>query len=119
MGSRSMFLRSTCLLPGGFRLKQERFNREWMVAGDISASGLDATLRRSGWHFRWILADFSRLGYGRTDAAAVSHATARALRHIRADFNAAEVDLIQVSNYPGFRIARVTAHARQISKMVA
>lgn len=88
-----------------------------MAAGDISAVGMDAKLRESGWHFRWILAGFSRHGYGTTEAAAVAHAITCALRHIRAEFNVAEVDQIQVSNYGGFRIARVTAHARQISSM--
>jgi hypothetical protein len=112
-----MFLRNSCLLPGGFRLKQERFNKGWMSAGDISAPGLDATLRRSGWHFRWILGGCSGLGWGRTEASAVSHATTRALHRIGAGFNAAEVDLERVSIYPGFRVARVTAHARVISKI--
>jgi hypothetical protein len=112
-----MFVRSGCVLPGGFRLRQERFNRGWMVAGDISATGLDATLRRSGWHFRSFLESWSRLGCGRTDAAAVEHATTRALRRMAEEFNVAEVDQVRVSNYGGFRIARVTAHARQIVKI--
>jgi hypothetical protein len=114
-----MFLRIGCLLPGGFRLKQERFNKSWMSAGDISSTGLDATLRRSGWQFRWILSGCSRIGCGRTEASAVSHATTRALSRIGDGFNAAEVDLVRVSIYPGFRIARVTAHARQISEIAA
>lgn len=112
-----MFLRRDCPLPGGFRLRQERFNKGWMLAGDISAVGLDATLRRSGWHFRWSLTQCSRLGCGRSNAAAVSHATTRALRHIGAGFNVAEVDQVRISNYAGVRIARVTAHAREITKL--
>jgi hypothetical protein len=111
-----MFLRIGCELPGGFKVRQERFNEGWMLAGDISAVGLDATLRRSGWHFRWSLTQCSRLGFGRSDASAVSHATTRALRDIADSFNVAEVDQVQVSNYGGLRIARVTAHARQILK---
>lgn len=88
-----------------------------MVAGDISTAGLDATLRRSGWHFRSFLDNCSRLGWGRTDAAAVEHATTRALRQMAVEFNVAEVDHVRVSNYGGLRIARVTAHARQIVKI--
>ena len=117
MSNRSMFLRSGCLLPGGFRLKQERFNKGWMLAGDISAAGLDATLRRSGWHFRSFFFSCYRLGCGKTEISAISHATARALRLIADKFNVAEVDQVQVSNYPGFRIARVTAHACEIAKI--
>ncbi len=112
-----MFLRSGCQLPAGFRLRQERFNLGWMLAGDISAVGLDATLRRSGWHFRWSPISCSRLGCGRSEASAISHATARALRRIGNKFNVAEVDKVRVSNYGGLRIARVTAHAREISKI--
>jgi len=112
-----MFVRSGCLLPGGFRLKQERFNHGWMLAGEISTSGLDATLRRSGWHFRSFIFSCSRFGCGKTEASAISHATTRALHRIADKFNVAEVDRVRVSNYPGFRIARVTAHACQIARM--
>jgi hypothetical protein len=114
-----MFLRNGCLLPEGFRLKQERFNKGWMSAGDISSTGLDVTLRSAGWHFMWVQKACSRFGCGRTEAAAVSQATTRALDRISERFNAAEVDSVKVSNYPGFRIARVTAHARQIQEQDA
>jgi hypothetical protein len=117
MNPRSMFVRSGCVLPGGFRLQQERFNLGWMVAGDISSTGLDATLRRSGWHFQSFFFRCSRLGLGKTEASAVSHATTRALGHIAEKFNVAEVDQVRVFSYPGFSIARVTAHARQIARM--
>jgi hypothetical protein len=112
----TMFLRDGCLLPEGFRLKQERFNRSWMLAGDISAAGLDLILRSSGWHFMWILSACSRSGCGKTEASAVSRATARALHQISDRFNAAEVDSVRVSIWPGFRTARVTAHARKIQE---
>ncbi|MGB9031275.1 MAG: hypothetical protein WCC27_14235 [Acidobacteriaceae bacterium] len=111
-----MFLRHGCLLPEGFRLKQERFNQGWMLAGDISATGLDLILRRSGWHFMWMLNACSRTGCGKTEASAVSRATTRALRQINGRFNAAEVDSVRVTTWPGFRTARVTAHARQIQQ---
>jgi len=117
MNSRSMFFRCSCLLPGGFRLKQGRFNKGWMLAGDISVPGLDATLRRSGWHFRSFHFHYSWLGCGRTEKSAVSHATTRALSHIADKFNVAQVGQAQVSSYPGFRIARVTARACQIAKL--
>ncbi len=117
MSPRSLFVRSGCVLPGGFRLKQERFNNGWMVAGDISSAGLDATLQRWGWHFRSFFYNCSRLGCGKTEQSAVSHATTRALQRIAATFNVAEVDQVRVFSYPGFRVARVTAHARQIARM--
>jgi hypothetical protein len=111
-----MFLRNGCLLPFGFRLRQERFSSGWMSAGDISSVGLDVTLRRAGWHFMWVKNASSCYGWGRTAASAISQATARALDRISDRFNAAEVDSVRVSTYPGFWIARVTAHARQIQE---
>lgn len=111
-----MFIRSGCLLPGGFRLKQERFNRGWMLASEISAAGLEAMLRQSGWHPRSFLFSCSRLGCGKTEASAVSHATTRALGRIADKFNVAEVDQVRVSSFPGFWIVRVRAHAHQIGK---
>lgn len=111
-----MFLRSGCRLPEGFRLGQQRFNEGWLSAGDISAPGLDMALRGVGWHFVWIRKASTRFGYGRTESAALARATSRALDHIGERFNAAEVDSVRMSSYPGFWIARVTAHARQIQE---
>jgi len=107
MNSRSMFFRCSCLLPGGFRLKQERFNKGWMLAGDISVPGLDATLRRSGWHFRSFHFHCSRLGCGRTEESAVSHATTRGIKPHRRQVQCcrggpgAGVQLSRLSDRPG------------------
>jgi hypothetical protein len=114
LNSRSIFLRRNCRLPDGFRLALERFNDGWMLAGDISTPGLDVALRNAGWHFLWIAKASTRFGYGRTELAALSQATTRALDRIGDRFNVAEVDSVRMSGFPGFRIARVTAHARQI-----
>lgn len=119
MNSRSIFLRKGCRLPAGFGLRQERFNDGWMSAGDISSPGLDMALRGLGWRFLWIEKASTRFGFGRTDVAALSHATTRALERIGDRFNAAEVDSVRMSAFPGFRTARVTAHARQIQKQTS
>lgn len=101
-------------MPGGFRLEQERFNDGWMRAGDISTAGLDWALRGAGWRLLWIEKASRGLGFGRSEFAALSHATARALNRIGDRFNAAEVDSVRMSGFPWFRIVRVTAHPRQI-----
>jgi hypothetical protein len=111
-----MFLRNGCPLPEGFRLKLQRFNEHWMSAGDISSAGLDVALRSAGWHFMWVQKICTRSGFGRTESSALAQATNRALGRISGRFNAAEVDSVRVSAYPGFRVARVTAHARQIQE---
>ncbi|HTW49712.1 MAG TPA: hypothetical protein VMD92_17275 [Acidobacteriaceae bacterium] len=76
-------------------------------------------LRGVGWHFLWVEKASTRFGYGRTESAALSHATTRALHRIGDRFNVAEVDSVRISGFPGFRIARVTAHARQIQQQAA
>jgi hypothetical protein len=114
-----MFLRNSCRLPEGFMLKQQRFNDGWMSAGDISSAGLDVALRGACWHFMWIEKACSRFGYGRTESSALTQATTRALDRISGQFNAAEVDSVRMSAYPGFRVARVTAHARQIQRQAS
>ena len=119
MKLRSMFLRNSCRLPEGFRLKQQRFNDGWMSAGDISSAGLDVALRGAGWHFMWIEKACSRFGYGRTESSALTQATTRALDRISDQFNAAEVDSVRMSAYPGFRVARVNAHPRQIQRQAS
>ena len=90
-----------------------------MRAGDISTAGLDWALRSAGWHFLWIEQASGGFGFGRSEFAALSQATARALDRIGDLFNAAEVDSVRMSGFSGFRIARVTAHARQILEQVS
>jgi hypothetical protein len=111
-----MFLRVGCILPDGLDLAQEHFCKEWMSVEDTTAAALDTKVRRVGWHFMWLHSSYSRFGVGRGATSAIGKATIRALNQVKRRFNAAELDLVNVSKYPGFQVARVTIHARQIQE---
>jgi hypothetical protein len=111
-----MFLRVGCILPDGLDLAQEHFCKEWMCVEDTMAAALDTKVRNAGWHFMWLHSSYSRLGVGRGATSAIGKATTRALNQVERRFNAAELDLVNVSKYPGFQVARVTIHARQIQE---
>jgi hypothetical protein len=112
----SMFLRTGCLLPDGVGLIREEFSERWMSVKDASASLLDLKIRNAGWHFMWLLTTHSRLGLGRTADSAARNATAAALKRIEARFNGAELRSVGITRYPGFYVARVTLHTRQIQQ---
>jgi hypothetical protein len=112
----TIFLRVGCVLPGGLQLKQKAFGNEWMSVQNAAPAQLDLAVREAGWHFMWIEPACSRLGCGRTDESAGNRAIARALAQTKARFNAAELGVLRVSRYLGFRIAKATLHARQIQE---
>jgi hypothetical protein len=80
---------------------------------------LDARIRGVGWHFMWLADSYSSQALGRTAENAIYRALARTLPAVRGRFNAAELDFIQVTKFPGFRLARVTLQARQIQSQAS
>jgi hypothetical protein len=111
-----MFLRTGCTLPDGIDLIQEQFCEKWMLVTDTIAAALDVNIRNVGWHFMWFAGSYSRLGAGRTAESAIGKAITLALNQVNGRFNAAELDSIHVRKYPGFRVAKVTLHARHIQQ---
>jgi hypothetical protein len=112
----AMFLRTSCVLPDGMNLIQTRFDEKWMWVENVTASTLDAQVRRAGWHFMFLQTMHSRVGIGRTAESATSKAVAQALKQTEGRFNAAELGLVKVTRYPGFHVARATLHTRQIQQ---
>jgi hypothetical protein len=87
-----------------------------MSVEDAAPAQLDLAVRDAGWHFMWIESACSRLGYGRTDEAASNRAISRALAQTKVRFNAAELGVLRVSRYFGFRVAKATLHTRHIQE---
>jgi hypothetical protein len=83
---------------------------------DIPALVFDTMIRQLGWHFMWLQGRCSRLGVGLTQEAATRRALARALNGISKRYNAAELDCIEITQYPGFQIANVTVQTIQIQQ---
>jgi hypothetical protein len=112
----AMFLRTECVLPDGLNLVQKQFCETWMSIEDMTSTVLDGMVRNAGWHFMWLVGVCSSFAVGRTTASAIDKAIAGALNRIQGRFNAAELDSIKVSTYPGFQVARITLHARHIQQ---
>jgi hypothetical protein len=112
----AIFLRVGCVLPNGLHLEQEAFAKEWMSVENAAPAQLDLAVREAGWHFMWIESACSRLGCGRTDEAASNRAITRALAQTKVRFNAAELGVLRISRYFGFRVAKATLHTRHIQE---
>ncbi len=112
----AIFLRTGCVVPNGLHLKQEPFDKAWMSGENAAPTQLDLAVRNAGWHFMWIESACSRLGCGRTDEVATNRAITRALAQIEAKFNAAQLGVLHLSRYLGFRVARATLHTRHIQQ---
>lgn len=114
-----LFLRRGCILPDEVNLRQEPFSEGWAEATETLATDLDARIRSAGWYFVWTEDSHSSQGLGRTPESAIHRALARALKEVKGRFNAAELGSIRITRNPGFRIARVTLHARQIQRQTS
>jgi hypothetical protein len=110
----SVFLRSRCILPDRLDPCRLPISDDWSIVEEIPALVFDTMIRQAGWHFMWLRGPSSRFGFGLTQKAAVRRALIRALYGIPKRFNAAELDAIQITQYPGFQIAYVTVQTIQI-----
>jgi hypothetical protein len=68
------------------------------------------------WHFIWLAEAHSCFGIGRTAELACNNAIAMTLKKIQQRFNAAELSLLKITKYPGFQVAKVILHSRQIQQ---
>jgi hypothetical protein len=73
-------------------------------------------IRQAGWHFMWLHDASSRSGIGLTEEAAIRRALTGALKGVSRRFNAAKLDSIQITQYPGFQIANVRVQTLQIQR---
>lgn len=111
-----MFLRTGCILPDGLALNQERFCGTWMSVKDTMPFALDLKVRNAGWHFMWLEDAYSHRGIGLTAATAIDNAITRALNRVKGRFNAAELNSVKISKYPGFQVAKITLRSRHIQQ---
>ena len=116
MNLHSVFLRSGCVLPDRLDPCRQPIGEGWSVVEEIPALVFDTMIRQAGWHFMWLHETCSRRGFGLTEEAAIRRALSRALNGVSKRFNAAELDSVQVTQYPGFQIANVTVQTLQIQR---
>jgi hypothetical protein len=116
MKAHAMFLRAECVPPDGIGLTQEQFGGRWMSLKDTMAAALDVKVRDAGWHFIWLVDAYARFGVGRTATSAIDKAIIRALNQVKERFNAAKLESVKVSEYPGFQVAKITLSVRHIQQ---
>ncbi len=104
----NMLMRAKAELPGGLRLASEEFDEGWNLLRSISAERMKKKIRTRGWNFIGNTDASLRSGVGDTSQAAIASALKLALRRISDDFNAVQVEHIELTEYPWFVLARVS-----------
>jgi len=112
----NLLLRDRVELPAGLRVATEEFREGWNFACTASAERLEKKIQTRGWNFIKIPEGPLRCGVGDTSQEAIASALRLALRHLGKHFNAAEVQQIELSEYPWFFLARVRVHPYRIQQ---
>jgi hypothetical protein len=107
IAERNMLVRAQTELPGGLNLATEEFREGWNFVRTVNAQRLEKKILTRGWNFIRIADESLRSGVGDTSQEAIASALKLALRRIGARFNAAEVEHIELTQYPWFFLARV------------
>lgn len=110
------FLRTQCLLPDKLFLELTPFGGNWTSVEGGRSLPLDLAVTNAGWHFMSLKGGYSCIGIALTAEAAIHKARSSALRRVKARFNAAEIETIDVSSYQGVQVARVRLCERHIQE---
>lgn len=116
MKAHSVFLRKTCVLPGRLQPLTKPVSENWTLVEEITALVLGTMIRQAGWHFMWLEDSCARRGFGKSRQSATDRALSHALKGIANQFNAAELESVQVVKYLGVHVATVTLQPRQIQQ---
>jgi hypothetical protein len=112
----NVLLRTRTELPSGLNVKTEEFREDWTFVRTFNAERLEKKLHTRGWNFIRTTDESLRSGVGDTSQEAIASALKLALRRIGAHFNAAEVEHIELTQYPWFFLARVRVYPFQIQR---
>ena len=113
---RNMLLRSGAELPAGLKLTTDEFREGWDFVRALDASRLKKKILLCGWNFVIIADNTLRSGVGETSQEAIASAVRLALRRVNPHFNAAEVEHIELTQYPWFFLARVRVYPFRIQQ---
>jgi hypothetical protein len=112
----TILLREQVELPDGFELATDAFHEGWNLARSVDAQRLEEKIHSQGWHSIRIAEGLLRNGVGKTSQQATECALMLALRHVGTLFNVAEVEHIELSEYPWFFLARVQIYPFRIQQ---
>ena len=112
----NVLLRAQTELSVGLNVPTEEFGEGWdlVQAGDLEQ--LNEEILARGWNLIKIEHGPQRSGVGDTREEAISTAVRLSLRHISDYFNVAEVDCIELMEYPWFFLATVILCPYRIQK---
>jgi len=119
IAERNMLLRARTELPNGLSLATEEFREGWNFVKTVNVQRLEKRILMRGWNFIKIPDESLRSGVGDTSQEAIASALKLALRRIGARFNAAEVEHIELTQYPWFFLARVRVYPFRIQQGAA
>jgi hypothetical protein len=110
----NVLLRVRTELPSGFKVATEAFREGWnrMRTGGIVR--LKRKVHARGWNFLKIADGALRSGVGDTSQEAIASALSQALQMVDSQFNAVEVDRVELTQYPWFFLARVRVYPYRI-----
>lgn len=115
----SILLRTRVELPNGLKLATEEFQEGWEFVRRGKARGLKKKIQTLGWNFIKAGNNSQRSGVGDTSQEAIASALKLVLRRISDQFNTAEVEHIQLTQYPWFFLARVWVNPYRIQAGVS
>jgi hypothetical protein len=104
----NMLLRAQTELPDGLRMATDEFHDGWNFLPTVNARRLEEQIVKRGWSCLKISKSSPRCGVGDTSQEAIASALKLALHRISEHFNAAEVEHIELTQYPWFFLARVS-----------
>jgi hypothetical protein len=115
----TLLLRDRIELPAGLKVATEQFREGWSFTRTANAKRLEERIQTRGWNFIEIPGGSLRSGVGDTSQEAIASALRLALRHVGKHFNAAEVDQIELTEYPWFTLAKVRIRSYRIQQGAA
>lgn len=112
----NVLLRNQIELPVGLKLATEEFREGWNFVRAGDAKRLGKKIQTRGWNFIKIAGGELRSGVGETSQLAIASALKLALRQVSTQFNAVEVEHIELTQYPWFFLARVKVYPYRIQE---
>jgi len=103
----NMLLRTRTELPEGLRIATDEFRDGWNFLQAANARQLEEQIVERGWNCFRISQSSPKCGVGDTSQEAITRALKLALQKASEHFNAAEVEHIELTQYPWFFLARV------------
>jgi len=116
IAEKNMLLRARVELPAGLKLATEEFREGWNFVRSGDARRLEKKIQTRGWNFIKIADGLQKSGVGETSQEAIASALNLALRRMRAQFNAVEVEHIELTRYPWFFLARLRVFPYRIQQ---